>query len=359
MTFRLLQIPLIVTTMLTAGAGIGSAHAASLPPRMLGHFGCEQIQEVAISSTQQAAALRFWTPWRIDGTGSPSRTALARLAKQVRKGIRSGHRPASLAASACGRSAQSAPARPALAGKQGFQGYPSVGRLFFKSDGVLSETCTASVIDNSGKKQPAGGTMLILTAAHCIEGTLLRAPYYSTDFAFVPDWSKGNEPFGTWSIKKYYIYEKWLECPFPPIDCHTDPAFDFAVMIVAPRKGVHVGAVTGGNGWADPAPGKVKNVRIVGYPANSAVPLLSLTDTTTVTEHDIHYRSGHTPGFGDGTSGGPWFKSKGTSGVGVIIADTGGFQQGGDKPTPSYSDVWDSTFANLVAQARKDEGPPA
>jgi hypothetical protein len=352
MTFRLHQVPLVVTAVVMAGAGSGSADAASLPHRMTARFACEQVQEVTISIAQQAAALRFWTPRRMDAVGSPNRAALARI---TGNGIRSGHRPKSLYTYACGMSAQSAPVQPAIDGKRGFRGYPSVGRLFFKGDGVLSETCTASVINNSGKKQPKGGTLLILTAAHCIDGTLMRLPYYSTDFAFVPDWRKGKEQFGTWSIRKYYIYKKWLECPLPPMDCHTDPEFDFAIMIVAPRKGVHVGAVTGANGWVEPVPRRMKDIRIVGYPASSAVPLLSRTNTVTVTKNGISYRTGHTPGFGDGASGGPWFKSVESGGVGIIIGDTGGFQQGGDDPTPSYSDVWDSTYANLVAQARKNE----
>ncbi len=197
--------------------------------------------------------------------------------------------------------------------------------------------------------------MLILTAAHCIEGTLLRFPYYGTDFTFVPDWRKGREPYGKWSIRKYYIYTKWLECLLPPIDCHTDPKYDYAIMIVAPRNKVHVGAVTGANGWVEPVPGRMDKIRIVGYPASSAVPLLSPTNTVQVTVHGISYRRGRTPGFGDGTSGGPWFKSIETGGVGIIIGDTGGYQQGGNKPTPSYSDVWDGTFADLVARARTGE----
>jgi hypothetical protein len=355
MTFKPHPWPLLaVAAIMTAGA-VGSADAASLPHRTTGRSGCEQVREVIISSARQAAALRFWTPRRMAAVRAPTRAALAGLARLAAKGARSADPPEGSFTSVCGRSAQVATAQARADGRQNFGGYPSVGKLFFEGDGVLSETCTAAVIDSGGKEQPAGGTMLILTAAHCIEGTLLRFPYYSTDFAFVPDWRKGSEPYGTWSIQKYYVYHKWLECPLPPIDCHTDPIYDYAIMIVAPRKGLHIGAVTGANGWAEPVPGNVDNVRIVGYPAGSAVPLLSVTNTVAVTENGISYRRGHTPGFGDGSSGGPWFNSIQSAGVGVIIADTGGYQQGGDSPTPSYADIWSGTFADLVGEASRGE----
>jgi hypothetical protein len=348
---------LAVATLMTAGGA--SSAAATLPHRITGSSACEQVQEVTISSTEQAAALRYWTPRRMAAAGSSGKSALARL---IRDGARSRYRPKGLTtviASVCGTSAQhapyQAPVRTPTDSGASFAGYPSVGRLFFEVDGVVSESCTASVIDNSGKEQPKGGTMLILTAAHCVKGTLLREPYYSTDFSFVPDWRKGSGPFGNWAIKKYYIYKKWLECPLPPIDCHTDPMYDYAILIVASKNNVHVGAVTGANGWVEPVLKNVPHVRIVGYPASSDVPLLSLANTVIVPKDGIQYRRGRTPGFGDGTSGGPWFKSIQSGGVGTIIADTGGYQQGGDNPTPSYSDVWDTTFADLVDQAHKGE----
>jgi hypothetical protein len=47
-------------------------------------------------------------------------------------------------------------------------GYPTVGKLTFDADGVLGLNCTATVIAGTAA---AHHRELILTAAHCIEGT--------------------------------------------------------------------------------------------------------------------------------------------------------------------------------------------
>jgi hypothetical protein len=66
-------------------------------------------------------------------------------------------------------------------GSEPFNGYSSVGKLFFKVENVRAEFCTASVINSY--KPPPKGSMLILTAAHCLEGTFMRLPYIDTHFA--------------------------------------------------------------------------------------------------------------------------------------------------------------------------------
>ena len=65
------------------------------------------------------------------------------------------------------------------------------------------------------------------------------------------------------------------------------------------------------------------------------------------------------PGLTDGSSGGPWFQdfSSTTAGLGVLLGDTGGFEQGGPSSgSPSYANYWTSDFATVVKNAVSYEG---
>lgn len=78
--------------------------------------------------------------------------------------------------------------------------------------------------------------------------------------------------------------------------------------------------------------------------------------TVTVTKNGQPFRSGNASGLGEGTSGGPWYKSPVRNGVGLMIGDTGGWDQGGpNSGNPCYSDFWNGDFGGLVAAAAKKE----
>jgi hypothetical protein len=104
-------------------------------------------------------------------------------------------------------------------------------------------------------------------------------------------------------------------------------------------------------------------VRIVGIPGNSAKAKVNVTSSQTVTLTGgqgigkFLARKASTPGFTDGTSGGPWFYSFSTrTGRGLLLGDVGGYQYGGPSSgTPSYSSYWTSSFSALVAMAARRE----
>jgi hypothetical protein len=243
------------------------------------------------------------------------------------------------------------PPRASVQGSRSFGGYSSVGKLFFTSP-IGDQSCTASVINNT--KPPRGGTMLMITAAHCVTGTFARVPYADKDFVFAPAWVRGKAPYGRWSVSTVLVSAKWLECPVPVADCHTDAIYDYAIMILRPSHGRHIGAVTGGDGIAWNQGKKLRSIRIVGYTDGHSEPQYAITNTATITKHGQSFRQGNASGQGDGTSGGPWFTSAVTDGVGLLAGDTGGFQQGGPASgNPTYSDVWNNDFYALVAAAAK------
>ena len=179
---------------------------------------------------------------------------------------------------------------------------PTVGKLTFRVDGVVSLSCTATVIDGTAA---ANSDELILTAAHCLEGTVGGIVYTATNVVFSPMWHDGTSPFGTWTVRKAFLNQGWLTCTVPVITCATNPLYDYAVVVLNPKSGKGVDDVTGADGWSVSQPATIPGVTIAGIPATSPGTLVTATGTSTVTESGEPYRQAVTPGFTDGTSGGP------------------------------------------------------
>lgn len=304
---------------------------------------CLKTQTLTYSSAQDAAALRDWTPARIDATRGFSSTVVGQLGKAGKPPRKpAGGWPASAAqcisqtglSLAVGTSAPST----ALPGSQA-DGYPAIGKLTFKADGVLGLNCTATVIQGTAATR---NDDLILTAAHCIEGTIGAIPYISTDLAFSPGFHDNQSPFGTWTPGKVFIDSGWMHCSIPLVRCTTDPKYDYAVLVLNPVNGKDVGDLTGAYGWSINEPAAIRDAAIAGIPATSPGLLVRVADASTVTESGGQYREAATPGLTDGSSGGPWIRDfNAKTGSGVLFGDTGGFEQGGPSSgSPSFSDYW-------------------
>ncbi len=259
------------------------------------------------------------------------------------------------AASARAPRASSSSAREGASAATATREIPTVGKLTFRVDGVVKLNCTATVTDGTAA---ANSEELIVTAAHCIEGTIGRVAYTSTNLAFSPMWHDGKNPFGTWTVRKAFLDSGWLTCSVPVVDCKTNQLYDYAVVVLSPKNGKGIGDVTGADGWSVKQPKTIAGVTIAGIPATSPGTLVTTTNTDTVTESGEPFRRATTPGFTDGSSGGPWltnFSAK--TGRGVLIGDTGGFEQGGPSGgSPSYSNYWTDSFAALVKAAVSFEG---
>ena len=233
-------------------------------------------------------------------------------------------------------------------------GYPTVGKFFYKVNGLGSLNCTASAI-NDVKGNPK--RELIVTAAHCFEGVQNGIRYSTDDWLYAPMWHNNTFPYGKWSVKNVYIDNRWLTCTAGVI-CHENPRYDYAVVVLYPKNGHGVGYYTGQNGWRINQPRNINNTHIVGIPGNSGKALVNVTNSVTVTINPGNYlaRRASTPGFGDGSSGGPWFSSLNTrSGLGTLFGVTGGYESGGSTSSPSYASYWTADFANLVAYAAARE----
>ena len=190
-----------------------------------------------------------------------------------------------------------------------------VGALFtISSDGELgSHFCTASVVDS-----PSGD--LLLTAAHCLSGRP------ASTIAFVPDYSRGREPYGVWKVTRTTVDQDWQSS--------ADPDDDFAFLVVASSGATTLEDLTGGEavGIGRPA-GSV--VTVEGYPDSEDAPISCSNITLSASPTQLRFDC---DGYTDGTSGGPLLVDAAAPGSpGTVIGVIGGYEQGGNLPQVSYA----------------------
>jgi len=222
---------------------------------------------------------------------------------------------------------------------EAISGYKSVGKFFVRALGARF-SCTATVI----------GRNIVVTAAHCFKGVIDGVKYTTTGWMFAPMWHDNQFPYGTWSVHSVYLLRGWID--------KLDPRLDYAVVVLNPRSGRDVGYYTGQDSWNSSltlAPGQSTPVRVVGIPEASTGARISVTREVAVqVGRGFTALTASTPGFDNGTSGGPWFSPfSPQTDTGTVIAVTGGYQAGGATDSPSYADVLSGQFADLMAAAIK------
>jgi V8-like Glu-specific endopeptidase len=206
----------------------------------------------------------------------------------------------------------------------------TVGALFSVSpSGELeSHFCTASVVDS-----PAGN--LIVTAAHCM------ARHTAGEVAFVPGYSKGQEPFGVWAVSQIIEDQKWTSS--------SDPDDDFAFLVVR-QAGVNeaIEDLTGGEAIGiDVSAGQ--RVQVAGYPDIADAPVSCANTALEFSSTQYEFDCG---GFTDGTSGSPLLADAGPlRGAGTVIGVIGGYEQGGYTPAVSYAARFSVRLAALYHTA--------
>ena len=245
---------------------------------------------------------------------SPTAQGAARLAVRLAAAAKSLH-----------RRAPSAPA--VLRGGQVFGGTPAVGALFTMSAGQLrGHECTASVVAS-----PAGD--LVITAAHCVSST--------GHYGFAPGYHNGLAPHGIWTVSKVFVDRAWA--------VSSDPNYDVAFLEVQQSGGDQpIQDVTGaerlGTGWAP-----VQAVQVIGYPQVKDSPITCRATTRAFGSEQLQFDCG---GYTNGTSGGPFLAQVSpATGLGTVIGVIGGYQQGGDTPSVSYSSRFGSAVAALYRRA--------
>jgi V8-like Glu-specific endopeptidase len=143
--------------------------------------------------------------------------------------------------------------------------------------------------------------MLVLTAGHCAHGG--RGGTWATDWMFIPLYTNGVRPYGTWYPKYYTAFSEWQN--------NSNLDRDVAFVTMWPNTaGQRIVDVVGGNGltWNQ---AYEQHVTILGYPGEA--PFTGDTQQSSVT---TTFRAGTWPSqentvaslcnLNGGSSGGPW-----------------------------------------------------
>ena len=204
---------------------------------------------------------------------------------------------------------------PMPTGGEAFDGTPAIGALFTLSGGQLGRHfCTASVVDS-----PHGD--LVVTAAHCVTG---KSPGH---IAFVPGYHSGVAPFGIWLTSAVLADSAWRTS--------ADPDHDVAFLVVHQAGGsTQVQSLTGGEKLGVDWPARAW-VQVIGYPDATEQPITCQNESKPFGRHQMEFDCG---GYTNGTSGGPFLgRVNSSTGAGTVIGVIGGYEQGGDIASVSYS----------------------
>ncbi|HEX9624710.1 MAG TPA: trypsin-like serine protease [Streptosporangiaceae bacterium] len=228
------------------------------------------------------------------------------------------------------------------------KGADPVGALFSRNgDRLGAHFCTASVVSSRSGN-------LLITAAHCVRGIGLTHPGH---LLFAPGYASGKYPRGLWVVIKRFTDSRW--------SAHEDPNDDVAFLVVRPvtkADGLAVpllapNATVRSRAGADrlrfdarlPAP-----IKAIGYPDGSDQPVSCSTHAVAFDAGSLHQVMFVCPGFTDGTSGGPMISHfNPAKQTGAVVGVIGGYQQGGDSPSISYSSVFAGNIRALYQRASK------
>lgn len=232
---RLLEIALpFVLAALAAGPG-GAAAAAerSQAPAL----------PLAAASSEQAEAARvlhYWTPARMASARPLDLVLDGRGGMNLRLG-----RPAPGASASF--LAVSTPEIPP---------YSFNGRIFIRV-GDDRGYCSGTAIDSPTRQ-------LVLTAGHCVNtGPLGRGAVWYRDLLFVPAYTAGTAPFGSFAARRGKIFaaKRWTQ--------GGNPDFDFGAFLTMPNnRGQNVADAVGGGAAIALGLSRKQRFATFGYPGN-------------------------------------------------------------------------------------------
>jgi V8-like Glu-specific endopeptidase len=224
-----------------------------------------------------------------------------------------------------------APGQSASAHAAGPRAGLRVGALF-EHGASGDHFCTASVVASPGKD-------LLITAAHCINGGSGKG--YLSDIAFVPDYRDGQEPFGVWTPAKLLVAPQWADS--------ADPDYDVGFVVLKPHDGLNIQEVLGASRLGTDI-GFQYLVHVTGYPDSAAAPITCVNWTSRFSDTQLRFECA---GYTGGTSGSPLVvKFRPRSHTGTIIGVIGGYEEGGETSSVSYSARIGSAIQQLYRQAQ-------
>ncbi len=178
-----------------------------------------------------------------------------------------------------------------------------------------------------------------MTAAHCMQGRRLGS---DSTVTFAPGYYDGKFPYGQWLVREEFVDSNWKN--------YQDANDDFAFLLVG-RAGHRVQRHTGGETLEVNVP-LPQQVEVIGYPDTTNLPVRCDGPATKLHLKGYRQMVFDCGGFPNGTSGGPFLTHVSRkTGRGDLIGVIGGYQQGGDTSSVSYSAIFQRNAEKLFRQA--------
>ena len=160
----------------------------------------------------------------------PTALARARLVTAADLGSEAYWTPARMAvATPLGRRADEGVPEVGIPTARAVPGSKVIGALFF-NNGSGGHYCTASVVRTPKRN-------MLITAAHCLYNQATHG--WHRHIVFVPRYSAGHRPYGTWPVWLMVADKRWIE--------HGDPDLDFGFAAVQVMRGRRLADVVGAN----------------------------------------------------------------------------------------------------------------
>jgi hypothetical protein len=181
----------------------------------------------------------------------------------------------------------------------------TTGRVFFTL-GNVAYACSGSAVASENQD-------VVMTAAHCVSD---GAGHWATRWTFVPGYTDGREPYGSYPARTYYVPAQW--------SADADEDDDVAFVVVGPASHGHeLGEAVGGQpiefGWRGPA------AAVFGYPSEPPYTGQGLDYCEGTLQSDPFGTGdeGIACAMTEGGSGGPWLSDfNPRTGLGVITGVT-------------------------------------
>jgi V8-like Glu-specific endopeptidase len=178
-----------------------------------------------------------------------------------------------------------------------------------------------------------------VTAAHCINGGK-GSSGYNDNLVFIPDYRDGVAPFGEWTPAKLLVAPQWADS--------ADPDFDMGFVVLRPHDGQNIQQILGANRLGHDL-SSAYLVHVTGYPDSSSAPITCVNWTSGFGSAQLRFECA---GYTGGTSGSPRvIKFSPRSHTGTVVGVIGGYEEGGDTPSVSYSVRLGSAIQQLYRQA--------
>jgi hypothetical protein len=166
----------------------------------------------------------------------------------------------------------------------------TTGKVFFTLGG-LDYVCSGSATSSSNAD-------VVSTAGHCVN----EGPgAWATNWAFVPAYSNGSAPYGTWTARNLVTTGQWANS--------GDINYDTGFAVMNTNGGSHLTGVVGGQGVAFNL-ARHLSYTAYGYPAAPPFNGETLKSCSGTASDDIYggtQSQAITCNMTGGSSGGPWF----------------------------------------------------